>query len=411
MDRFLSLLILCIGLNASAFAEDSRLWLKVKAQNSQERSTVANVGLAIETVASDYVIGIANEKERDKLREMGLLLEETPLNQVASFDFPKNDSAFHNYSELTEKIKNLARQNPDIMSVESLGQSVEGREIWHVRLSTELESADSKPGIAFMGGHHAREHLSVEVPLLLIEKLIAGFRSGDSQIKKFFETRDIHIVPVVNPDGKEYDISTGRYRYWRKSRAQVSETFYGVDLNRNYGFMWGTGGSSSDPKSETYKGPTPFSEPETQAIKKFIENQHNVTILLSFHTFSELILYPWGHKYDSIENQRDFLVHKTMAETMAQWNGYTPQQSSDLYIASGDTTDWSYGQQHVVSFTFELDPKDMFSGGFYPGASEIDIVSAKNWQPCLYLIEYADNPYRVLEPAHITYGLNSPLIQ
>ena len=85
-----------------------------------------------------------------------------------------------------------------------------------------------------------------------------------------------------------------------------------------------------------------------------------------------------------------------MAETMSQWNNYRPQQSSDLYIASGDTTDWSYGELGLISFTFELDPKNMWNGGFYPGQDTIDIVFEKNIKPALYLIEQADNPYKVL---------------
>jgi carboxypeptidase T len=145
-------------------------------------------------------------------------------------------------------------------------------------------------------------------------------------------------------------------------------------------------------------GPAPFSEPESKAVKDYVENQHNLTILLSFHTFSKLILYPWGHKYDGIEVERDRRVHETMAQRMAQWNGYEPQQASDLYIASGDTTDWSYGTQKLISFTFELDPANMWGGGgFYPGDEIIDEVVAKNWNPFIYLLNYADNPYRVID--------------
>jgi carboxypeptidase T len=297
------------------------------------------------------------------------------------------------------------------MKLDSLGRTVENREIWHVTLSTDLENSKSKPGIAFLGGHHSREHLSVEVPLLLIEKLVTAFRGGDAEVVRLLNGREIHVVPSVNPDGKEYDVATGDYRYWRKNRGKVNGTAYGIDLNRNYGYGWGGGGASSNPGSDVYRGPSAFSEPETQAVKKFVEAQSNLTTLLSFHTFSELILYPWGHQNSPIPNERDHAVHKTMAETMAKWNGYEPIQSSELYIASGDTTDWSYGELGIISFTFELDPKDMFSGGFYPGAGAIEAVSAKNWRPCLYLIEYADNPYRVLEPAHIKYGLNTPLVE
>jgi carboxypeptidase T len=120
-----------------------------------------------------------------------------------------------------------------------------------------------------------------------------------------------------------------------------------------------------------------------------------------------LILYPWGHKYESIENQKDLMVHKTMAEKMSKWNKYTPQQSSDLYIASGDTTDWAYGQHKIISFTFELDPRNQFGGGgFYPGQDVIPVVFKKNLEPALFLLEYADNPYRVLENPTVAASQN-----
>ena len=88
-----------------------------------------------------------------------------------------------------------------------------------------------------------------------------------------------------------------------------------------------------------------------------------------------------------------------MAEKMAEWNHYAPKQASELYQASGDTTDWSYGDQKIISFTFELDPANngWGGGGFYPGAGVIPAVQQKNLEPILYLLEYADNPYRVLD--------------
>ena len=112
-----------------------------------------------------------------------------------------------------------------------------------------------------------------------------------------------------------------------------------------------------------------------------------------------MILYPWGHVYESIANARDKQVHEVMAQKMATWNGYQPQQSSELYIASGDTTDWSYGEHKIILFTFELDPANTGwgSGGFYPGADVIPQVQNKNLEPVLYLIEYSDNPYRAIE--------------
>jgi carboxypeptidase T len=151
-------------------------------------------------------------------------------------------------------------------------------------------------------------------------------------------------------------------------------------------------------------GPSAFSEPETQAIKAFIDTHTNITVLLSFHTFSELILYPWGGKVEPIAKENDHKVFETMAKKMATWNGYTPEQASALYVASGDTTDWAYGVHGIFAFTFELDPKDMWSGGgFYPGAGVIDDVVKKNTEPVLYMLELADNPYRVLNQNMYSY--------
>ncbi|MNT46782.1 Carboxypeptidase T precursor [compost metagenome] len=114
-----------------------------------------------------------------------------------------------------------------------------------------------------------------------------------------------------------------------------------------------------------------------------------------------MILYPYGHIYGDIPIARDRQVHEVMAKKMATWNGYEPQKSSELYLASGDTTDWSYGELKIISFTFELDPGNSGwgSGGFYPGAGIIPEVQKKNLEPVLYMIEYADNPYRSIDEA------------
>jgi carboxypeptidase T len=255
----------------------------------------------------------------------------------------------------------------------------------------------------FMGNHHAREHVSAEIPLMLLEFLLSNY-GKDAQITALIDTREIFIIPMVNPDGVEYDINTSRYRWHRKNMRQNSSGGVGVDLNRNYGYQWNTGGSSDDPSSDVYHGPSAFSEPETQAVRDFVLGHPNLNILLSYHTFSELILYPWGHKYDKLSDQRDLAAYDTMARKMAQWNHYTPQQSSQLYIASGDTTDWAYGvtketspKNPIFAFTFELSPKDMWSGGFYPGAGVLDQVFQDNLKPALYLISLADNPYQAIE--------------
>jgi carboxypeptidase T len=292
----------------------------------------------------------------------------------------------------------------------SIGKSTEGREIVGVRIGTQAKDAltpTALPGVVFMGGHHAREHLSVEVPLLLAHFLA---ESKDPTTLKLLDTRDIFIIPMVNPDGAEFDISTGDYQMWRKNRAANSgNSCQGVDINRNYGYEWGTGGSSEDACSDVYMGPKPFSEPETLAIKGFVEGHLNLKVLLTFHTYSELVLYPWGHTYDPIQNQNDLATFQKMAQTMANWNGYTPEATHDLYIASGDTTDWAYGTLGVFAFTFEMSPNGsngFGGGGFYPGPAEIQHSFQANLKPAMYLIDIADNPHRAVTAPETTlfYG-------
>jgi carboxypeptidase T len=395
MPIYLKLLLSLIIWSTNASATVTHVY-QLSAKNKFERSAIANLGYSIEGADDESVTVYGDADDHAQLQATGQLLSTQTMPPLTMFDFPGRDENFHNYDELKTKLDTWAQQYPDLLQLKSLGTSLEGREIFHVVLADQTESSlEKRPAIAFLGGHHAREHLSVELPLGLIEHLLTQYKNENPRIVRLLKSRVLHFVPSVNPDGAAHDVADGQYRHWRKNRRNMPEAV-GVDLNRNYNFAWGTTGTSKSPHSDVFCGPTPFSEPETQAVKNFIESHSAISILVSFHTFSELILYPWGHTYDPIPHSRDHLVHKTLAETMAQWNGYKPQQSSDLYTASGDTTDWSYGVHGIISFTFELDPRSNLQGGFYPGQAYIPRVLEKNLEPVLYLAELADNPYRVL---------------
>lgn len=375
--------------------ETTQYWLKIRAKDKFARSVIADTGVAILATREDFVTAVANLEEKNKLEKLGWVEASSPM--LRANDFPSKDSAYHNTAELTQAMREMEAKYPNLVRMSSIGKTTEGRDIWALRITGRPNEADSLPGIFFMGGHHAREHLSVETPLRIFQNLLARYAQGDQRVISLIDNRDIHLIPAVNPDGLEYDVASGSYKTWRKNRSKNKDGTYGVDLNRNYDFRWGQGGSSSSPSSETYMGPAPFSEPETRAIRDFIIAHKNISMLLSYHTFSELILYPYGGVYDPIADQKDRQVHETMAKKMAGWTGYTPEQSSELYIATGDLCDWSYGAEKIFSFTFELDPADQWgSGGFYPGAGVIDGVVAKNTEPVLYMMEYADNPYRVI---------------
>lgn len=418
-----------LGILQPAQSTDHKLyWIKIAATDKFQRSLIANTGASIEIAKDDYVIAFGNEVNLKKIQKIAKVISYSDIiaeekfhaeTQFGKTDFPSSDSNFHNYTELTAELQKLANENPDIVHLSSIAKTNENRDIWAVRITKDLNIADQKPAVIYMGGHHAREHVSVEIPLMWAQYLISEYRKGNQRIVDLINSRDIHIIPAVNPDGLEFDVSGAKYKLWRKNRTQNSDGTYGVDLNRNYGYRWGTGGSSTNTTDDTYMGPKPFSEIETQAVKNYVEAHTNITVLLTVHTFSKLILFPWGSTHEKLEIMNDRQVHEKMAAKMSTWNGYKPQQSSDLYIASGDTVDWAYGTHKIISFTFELDPDssaassvgglgDLLNSkcaglyspscaGFYPGQAVINPTFTKNIEPFLYLLEYSDNPYRVLQ--------------
>ncbi len=401
LGLFLSLFCwLALSTTAGA-SPDKTKFVSINAINRDARTQLLELGVSIEEVYSDRVWSLVSEDDITRIKDAGFKILSEASSQVflGSPRFPKKDDRYHDFSGMKSALDDLHAKYPNISRLQSIGKSWEGRDLIALHINTsaqDLESGhSSKPGAVFMGAHHAREHLSSEIPLMLGQFLLDHQR--EQKISTLLTSRDIWIIPIVNPDGAEFDIEGGFYHLWRKNRRENGDAIlhtHGVDLNRNYGYGWGTGGSSKIPAMETYMGPSAFSEPETQAIRDFVNDHLNLKVLLSYHTYSELILYPWGGLKEEVSNINDRDAFKTMAETMAKWNQYKPEQSSALYIASGDTCDWAYATYGIFAFTFELSPKGMMGGGFYPGANAIDSTFNANLNPALYLIDLADDPYR-----------------
>ncbi|MBI4656465.1 MAG: zinc carboxypeptidase, partial [Elusimicrobia bacterium] len=328
------------------------------------------------------------------LKQKGYVItSQIPLSEYVK-DFPPADSAYHNYAETIELLQKISAANSDIASLFSIGKSIENREIWTLRINTTEKGlqASKKPGSWFIGNHHAREHLSVEVPLLYAVWLLEN--RTKPEVKKYIDSLDILITPMLNPDGAEYDISDGKYKWHRKNMRVNPDKEIGVDLNRNYAFRWGGSGSSHSTWSDTYCGASAFSEPESQAVKKFLDGRNNFKTMISYHSYSELVLYPWGGADEDISDANDLKAFKTLAKEMAKLTGYTDQKSSDLYVATGDTCDWAYEAKKIFAFTIELTPKGGWGGGgFYPGVSVIEKTVTNNIKAGMYLLSKTANPY------------------
>jgi len=375
---------------------DPRLWVVVAAGDAKTRSAAADAGVSIEELMPGRAGGFATPAAVARAKAAGLkVISAAPVGpRLRALGFPEQDKAYHTYAQTVAALRALAEKAPDIASLFSIGKTVQGRDIWALRLCPDAKGAavSALPGALFIGEHHAREHLSNEVPLGLAGRLIDG--RGDAEVARLLATRDVIIVPTLNGDGAEYDVEGDKYHMHRKNMRDNGDGSFGVDLNRNYAWGWGGPGASGDASDDTYRGPSAFSEPETRAVKDLIESHPNLKVLLSYHTFSELVLYPWGGQEAPIEDQTALKAYQVMAGEMGRMTGYTPEQSSQLYVASGDLTDWSWGAHGIFSFTFEMTPKSMWDGGFYPGTAAVATSIQLNWRPMLYLIDLADDPRR-----------------
>lgn len=380
----------------AVFAADSKAKdetpqiIKVYVANRLKVAELANMGLDIAEVRKNYVILVVRRSDVAEIEKRGFKCR--VVNEDAnSLLVPYRAGSlkkYHTYEQVEKILKDYAANNPDICALEVIGKSFEGRPIYAINITGKASGKDAskKPSCLFMGLHHSREWISAEVPLALVVELVEKY-AKDANIKKLVDDHDIWIVPVASPDGLIY--SQTKSTMWRKNRRLNSDKSYGVDLNRNYGYQWGNVGASDYPGSDTYHGTKPFSEFTSQAIKALAEREKFRTSV-SFHSYSELVLYPFGYGYDI--PCPDTKLLSELAAGMAKFSGYTPQNSADLYPAMGDTDDWLYGSNGTLAFTIELGSQ------FVPNDAEVDKICADNVKSCLYLIEKSGTVHATNHP-------------
>ncbi|UCC38627.1 MAG: zinc carboxypeptidase [Candidatus Aminicenantes bacterium] len=344
---------------------------------------------------NDRVYIIVNHDELQTIEKENILFTlETqnlyPQSQKITIQSGVNGE-YHSYSELEQELLTLQDSYPNLARVFDIGDSLEQRNIYALKISDNVNQDENEAEVAFLGCHHAREWISVEVPFLLGKYLVENYNSN-SKIKELVDSSEIWIVPLVNPDGLEYSIHF--YRYWRKNRRDNGDGSYGVDLNRNYGYMWGydNKGSSPNPSDVTYRGKSAFSEPETQVIRDLF-SLRSFQAMITYHNYSQIIIYPWG--YTRLLTEKDdlfFEMSADMSELIQSVNGnfydYGPA-GVDLYLTNGDTTDWTFGTYGIPSFTIELPPIDIPHGGFFNSEGDIQPIFNENLPAMLYLIEWS----------------------
>ncbi|MEV4507639.1 M14 family zinc carboxypeptidase [Dactylosporangium sp. NPDC049525] len=396
-------LLVLVGVNpaGAAPAERSGQYVVEGVRTLDDRNRLARSGAAIDAIEHSRAEITALPSEVRKLRDQGFLVAER-----RSEDFPAADKGYHNYAEMLAELDQAVAAHPAIIRKTSLGTSYEGRDLPLIKISDNVAVDEDEPEVLYGAHQHAREHLTVEMALYLVKLYTDGY-GKDSRITKLVDGRELWIVPDLNPDGGEYDVATGSYRNWRKNRQpNAGSSSVGTDLNRNWSFRFACcGGSSDNPSSETYHGPSAFSAPEIQRLRDFVLSRRvngvqQIKASIDFHTFSELILWPFGYTPADTAtglNADQQAAFKSLGTRMANSNGYTPEQSSDLYITDGSIIDWLWATQGIFAYTFEMYPGPNPSGnGFYPPASVITAQTSRNKEASLQLAEFADCVYRII---------------
>ncbi|CAL9560237.1 M14 family metallopeptidase [Streptomyces sp. NPDC058947] len=395
---------------AAPAADDIRQYEIHLHSTAADRTALQRTGVTVDEVHGHGVVVSGRADQIKQLRARGY--EVTPLGAVPDrsageddvrlFDFPSGDSKYHNYAEMTSEINTIVSANPSIASQRVIGRSYQGRNIVAIKISDNVATDESEPEVLFTHHQHAREHLTVEMALYLLRELTSDYGS-DTRVTNMVNNREIWIVPDINPDGGEYDIATGSYRSWRKNRQPNSGSSYvGTDLNRNWNYRWGCcGGSSGSTSSETYRGTAAESAPEVKVVADFVRSRvvggkQQIRAGVDFHTYSELVLWPFGYTYSDTTTGMtadDHAAFKTVGQKMAASNGYTAEQSSDLYITDGSIDDYLWGAHKIFGYTFEMYPRSG-GGGFYPPDEVIERETSRNRDAVLQLLENADCMYR-----------------
>jgi hypothetical protein len=314
----------------------------------------------------------------------------------ASSEFPSGRTSYRRLFDYSEDMKRLAREHPDLVRPVTLNnETYEGRPVEGIEIATNPNARDGRPVFLQMGVHHAREWPSSEHAMEWAYELILGYRRGDARVRDLVSKTRTIVVPVVNPDGfnasreagemfgngsgHETDVdgngevddpefllaaATHPNEYRRKNcrfpgdppmgncaGVDAGAAGHGVDPNRNYGAFWGGGGSSGDFYTQTYRGPEPFSEPESRNIRELV-SARQVTTLITNHTFSGLVLRPPGIAAQG--TTVDEPIYKALGDSMAAENGYSSQYGYQLYDTDGTTEDWSYNATGGLGFTYEI---------------------------------------------------------
>lgn len=368
-----------------------------------------------------YLVAMLHPSQLTALNQAGYQVE-VDLEQTKRFNQPNQPlpdqvsgiPAFPCYRTVEETytdLSQLAEDHPNLASWIDIGDSwekstpngVSGYDL-HTLILTNSTVQGPKPIFFLLAAIHAREYATAELATRFAEYLVANYDS-DPDVTWLLDYYEVHITAVANPDGRKI-AETGDL--WRKNTDNDDGCFlsfwWGTDLNRNSSFKWGGIGASSFSCDETYRGPSPASEPETQSIQNYVTSslpdqrgpedndpapEDSSGVFITLHSYGNLVLFPWGWTSGAAPNDTAL---ETLGRKFGFFNNYETCQSGEngcIYQTSGTTDDWAYGEMGLASYTFEL------GNTFFESCSSFEnTIFPENLPALLYAFKSARLPYQ-----------------
>ena len=290
------------------------------------------------------------------------------------------DDGYKTPTEIENIFKQFHKNFPEITHLQSIGKSVENRDIWALKISDNAKNIENEPRILFNALHHAREVMTPEIIIDIAEQLLTNY-SKSKIISNWVNNNEIWLVPMLNVDGSA-KIWRGN-TWWRKNLGYKE---FGVDLNRNYPHNWGACNGSSDNRySDTFRGPEPSSEPETKALMNLV-NTIRPVFSISYHAYSELVLYPYSceGEYTGIKE----IIEHVGSQLASKVNYVAGTPWEILYSADGVDMDWMYAEAQVIPFVLEINSsKEGFQPDYDKWRDKTVIRNRPAWQHLLNGLE------------------------
>jgi Zinc carboxypeptidase/Immune inhibitor A-like, MAM domain len=342
---------------------------------------------SVETTEDGVLVALVlTAEERNALRKEGINLrlwrdrQGRTQTQRAAIQQANGFEVWRSFDEpdgIRDEMYELARRNPQLLKLEVLGTTHQGREYIALKMTQGAREIPdgTRPAVLYVATHHAREWISTEVARRLLHWYIDRWRANDKDVKQLLKDVELWFVLVHNPDGYEYTFDVERL--WRKNLRDNDQNGIinnndGVDPNRNYSEHWNydTEGSSSLFPSQTYRGPDPESEPETKALVSLFERVPFL-FAISYHSFGQLLLYPQGWQTLTPTADDPIYVALTGRDTDPAVAGFNPGVSADLYTTNGEFTDWAHGERGTLAWTPELSEGCTGCGFVFPDDEEL----------------------------------------